>query len=156
MKTIGKILVAFGLVLLSMTAMADDGLIRIESANSVSATADRLEEILKKMGMTVFTRINHTQGAYKVGISIPPTEVVIFGNPRVGTPLMQCAPTVAIDLPQKMLIWQDADSGKVWLAYNDPAYLARRHDIQGCDEALTKIAGALDKFAKGAAAPVKY
>jgi len=69
---------------------------------------------------------------------------------------MQCAPTVAIDLPQKMLIWQDAGSGQVWLAYNDPAWLARRHDIQGCDEVLQKISAALASFARQAAAPVKY
>jgi len=147
---------ACGLMLIPLGVMADSGLVRLESANSVSATADRLEMALKKKGMTVFARINHTQGGHKVGIRIPPTEVVIFGNPRVGTPLMQCAPTVAIDLPQKMLIWQDAGSGQVWLAYNDPAWLARRHDIQGCDEVLQKISAALASFARQAAAPVKY
>jgi uncharacterized protein (DUF302 family) len=156
MKKMFNLIVTFGLVLVSISAMADDGLVRVESAHSVAATADRLEAALQKKGMTVFIRINHTQGAHEVGLSIPPTEVVIFGNPRVGAPLMQCAPSVAIDLPQKMLIWQDAATGKTWLAYNDPAYLAKRHNISGCDEPLQKVANALANFAKAAAAPIKY
>ena len=150
-----KLIVVVGFLLLSFTAAADDGLILVESTHDVATTADRLEMALKKKGMTVFTRINHTQGANKVGLSIPPTELVIFGNPKIGTPLMKCAPTVAIDLPQKMLIWQDA-SGKTWLAYNDPAYLARRHDISGCEEPLKKVTGALANFSKAATAPIKY
>lgn len=150
-----KVFVALSLLIISFTAVADDGLILVESNHDVATTADRLEMVLKKKGMTVFTRINHTQGARKAGMTIPPTELVIFGNPMVGTPLMKCAPTVAIDLPQKMLIWQ-GPSGKTWLAYNDPAYLAKRHDISDCDEALKKVTGALAKFAKAATAPIKY
>ena len=82
-------------------------------------------------------------------MSLRPTEVVIFGNPKVGTPLMNCAQSVAIDLPQKALIWQD-EAGEVWLAYNDPAYLAGRHKIEGCDEVLKKVSGALANFAAAA------
>ncbi len=149
-----KIIAVFTLML-SFAAMADEGMIMLESAHDVATTADRLEMALEKKGMTVFARINHTAGAHKVALSIPPTEVVIFGNPRIGTPLMKCAPSVAIDLPQKMLVWQDA-SGKVWLAYNDPAYLVKRHQITGCDETVTKVTGALAKFAKAATAPIKY
>lgn len=142
-------------LLFSVSATAYEGMVLVESAHDVVTTVDRLESALKKKGMTVFARINHTAGAHNVGTSIPPTQVMIFGNPRVGTPLMQCAPTVAIDLPQKMLIWRDA-SGKVWLAYNDPAYLVKRHEITGCDEAIAKVTGALANFAKAATAPVKY
>lgn len=80
--------------------------------------------------MTVFTRIDHSAGAKKVDKELRPTELVIFGNPKVGTPLMQCVQTVAIDLPQKMLIWQD-EAGTTWLSYNNPSYLAKRHHIRG-------------------------
>ena len=77
--------------------------------------------------------------------------MLIFGNPKVGTPLMQCSPSIAIDLPQKALIWQDK-RGQVWLAYNDPKFLALRHDVSGCDEVLAKVATALGNFAAAAVA----
>jgi uncharacterized protein (DUF302 family) len=83
-------------------------------------------------------------------MELPPTTVLIFGNPKLGTPLMQCAPTVAIDLPQKMLIWED-DNGNVSIGYNSPEYLKKRHNIAGCDQELQKISGALQKFAQNAA-----
>lgn len=125
----------------------EQGLVHVESQYSVSVTADRLVKALKNKGMTVFTRIDHAAGAQSVGQSLPPTEVVVFGNPKVGTPLMQCSPTAAIDLPQKALIWEDK-AGKVWLSYNNPQYLAQRHQVEGCDEVLTKIEQALAKFAQ--------
>ena len=128
---------------------AGEGLIKLKSAHSVNDTADKLESVLKSKGMNVFGRVNHAQGAEKAGLELKPTEVVIFGNPKVGTPLMQCTRTVAIDLPQKALVWED-DDGQVWLAYNDPAYLAKRHGIEGCDEVLKKVSGALGKFAAAA------
>ena len=96
---------------------------------------DRLKYRFLEKGMTVFLRINHSEGARRVGMELRPTELVIFGNPKVGAPLMQCSQTVAIDLPQKALIWQD-ESGQVWLTYNDPPYLAKRHDIDGCKAVL--------------------
>ena len=130
-------------------AQADDGLIRLKSNASVAATADKLENVLRSKGMTVFTRINHTKGAESVGLSLTPTEVVVFGNPKVGTLLMNCSPQTAIDLPQKALIQQDKD-GQVWLMYNDPEYLAKRHNIQGCEKPLRKIRGALNAFATAA------
>jgi uncharacterized protein (DUF302 family) len=99
----------------------------------------------------VFKRIDHAAGAQKVGKTLRPTELVIFGNPKVGTPLMLCSHSVAIDLPQKALIWEDK-AGQVWFSYNDPQYLALRHNIQGCDEVLKKVAGALGNFAKKASA----
>lgn len=134
-------------------ALAADGVISIKSTRDVNATADRLESILKDKGMTVFTRIDHAAAAQKAGIPLRPTVLVIFGNPKVGSPLMACASTVGIDLPQKALIWQDA-SGQVWISYNDPAYIARRHGITGCAaKALAKVSGALSKFAHAAASP---
>jgi len=96
--------------------------------------------------MTVFIRINHAAGAKKIGKTLRPTEIVIFGNPRVGTPLMQCGQSIAIDLPQKALIWED-EKGQVWLSYNNPQYLAKRHGTQGCDGVLKKVANALGNFA---------
>ncbi len=133
------------------SAIAADGLVSIKSSHDVKVTADRLEEVLKTKGMTVFTRINHARGAQKVGEKLRPTELVIFGNPRVGTPLMQCAQSVAIDLPQKALIWED-EAGQVWLSYNDPEYLVKRHAIKGCEEVIKNIESALGNFARAAAA----
>jgi uncharacterized protein (DUF302 family) len=138
-------------VLFTSQAFATEGMISIKSAHTVAVTADRLEKILVSKGMTVFKRIDHAAGAQKVGKTLRPTELVIFGNPKVGTPLMLCSQSVAIDLPQKALIWQDA-AGQVWFSYNDPAYLVLRHNIQGCDGVLKKIAGALGNFAKKASA----
>jgi uncharacterized protein (DUF302 family) len=135
----------------SSPAIAADGLISIKSSHDVKITADRLEETLKMKGMTVFTRINHAEGGQKVGIELRPTELIIFGNPKVGAPLMQCGQSVAIDLPQKALIREDK-AGQVWLSYNDPEYLAKRHDIKGCDEVIEKIKNALGNFARTATA----
>jgi uncharacterized protein (DUF302 family) len=108
--------------------------------------------MLKQKGMNVFIRINHAQGAQKIGKELRPTELIIFGNPKVGTPLMQCAQSVAIDLPQKALIWQDAQ-GQVWLSYNDPNYLVERHQITGCGDVVIKVGKALGNFAKSATMP---
>jgi len=138
-------------LLFSAPLAATEGMIDVQSAHSVAATADRLESILADKGMNVFARIDHAAGAKKAGKSLPPTELLIFGNPKVGTPLMQCSRSIAIDLPQKALIWED-DSGAVWISYNDPQYLKLRHNTQGCDEVLKKVAGALGNFARAAAA----
>jgi len=129
-----KILITLmSLFLLVPLAYADNGLISIKSPYHVKKTVDRFENALNEKGMTVFIRINHAESARKVGKNLRPTELVIFGNPKVGTPLMQCDQSVAIDLPQKALIWQD-EAGQVWLTYNDPNYLANRHNLAGCDE----------------------
>ena len=134
------------------SAAADTGLVSVKSSYSVKKTADRLESILSEKGMTVFIRINHAEGASKVGKKLRPTELIIFGNPKVGTPLMQCSQTVAIDLPQKALIYED-EAGQVWLTYNDPKYLATRHGISECAEVLKKIENALRNFANAATMP---
>jgi uncharacterized protein (DUF302 family) len=131
---------------------ADNGLISIKSSHDVQRTADRLENTLREKGMTVFIRINHAEGAQKVGKKLRPTELVVFGNPKVGTPLMQCSQSVAIDLPQKALIWED-EAGHVWLSYNDPKYLAKRHGITECVNVIKKIEKALSNFAHAATRP---
>ncbi len=133
-------------------AFADNGLISIKSSHDVQRTADRLENTLRGKGMTVFIRINHAEGAQKVGKKLRPTELVVFGNPKVGTPLMQCSQSVAIDLPQKALIWED-EAGHVWLSYNDPKYLAKRHGITECVNVIKKIEKALSNFAHAATRP---
>ena len=132
-----------------MPAMADNGLVKVKSNHDVATTADNLEKVLDSKGMTDFIRINHAQGAQKAGLELRPTELVIFGNPKVGAPLMICAQTAGIDLPQKMLIFED-DQGGVWLAYNDPAYLDQRHGLSECGPVLEKVSGALAAFAKAA------
>ncbi|HEB55046.1 MAG TPA: DUF302 domain-containing protein [Gammaproteobacteria bacterium] len=136
----------------SNASLADDnknGIIKLKSPYSVSETIDRLENVLNKKGMTIFKRVDHSAGAQKVGLELRPTQLLIFGNPKVGTPLMQCSQTAALDLPQKALAYKDA-SGQVWLAYNDPAYMAKRHDIEGCEKAVAKVTNALAKFSAAA------
>lgn len=130
-------------------ANADNGLIQVQSQHSVQETSDKLVKALNSKGMTVFAQVDHAAGAKKVDIELRPTQVIIFGNPKVGSPLMVCQQSVAIDLPQKALISED-ENGKVWLTYNDPKYLASRHQIQGCDEVLNKVSNALANFAKAA------
>ena len=140
-----KTIISLILLVFILPASADNGLVQIKSANDVAVTTDKLVKALKSKGMTVFDVIDHAKGAAGVSIELPATTLVIFGNPKVGTPLMKCSRTAAIDLPQKMLIWSD-DSGQTWLAYNDPVYMAKRHGVTGCDAAIKKVAGALGKF----------
>ena len=137
--------------LFATSAFASEGMISVKSAHPVDVTTNRLENMLTSKGMTVFARIDHAAGAEKVGKTLPPTELLIFGNPKIGTPLMQCSPSIAIDLPQKALIWQDK-AGQVWISYNDPRFLALRHNTQGCDAVLGKVAKALANFTSKAAA----
>lgn len=139
------------LMLLAMVtaAAAGDGLVRMESRHSVQGTADRLVEVLEEKGMTVMARVDHAANAARADMSLRPTQLVIFGNPKVGTPLMQCSQSIAIDLPQKALIWEDAE-GEVWLAYNEPEYLEYRHGVVGCDQVLKNVEQALAGFARAA------
>ncbi len=107
-----------------------EGLVNLASPYPVGETLDRLETVLRAKGATVFARIDHAAAAAAAGLSMRPTQVLIFGNPRIGTPVMKAAPTVAIDLPFKALAWEDAAS-HVWLSYNSAAYLSGRHRIAG-------------------------
>ena len=119
-STISKLIsIVAGAYLLGAYAMAADGLTTIASDYGPKETMDRLEAEIKAKGMTVFARIDHAAGAAQAGLSLRPTEVLLFGNAKPGTPLMQANQTIGIDLPLKALIWQDAD-GKVWLSYNEP------------------------------------
>jgi uncharacterized protein (DUF302 family) len=114
---------------------------------------NRLEAEVKAKGMTVFARIDHAAGATEVGLSLRPTELLIFGNAIGGTPLMQSIQTIGIDLPLKALVWQDA-SGSTWLAYNDPGWLAKRHGLgQEVEATVSAMAAALNAIARTAAAP---
>ena len=135
------------LISTELFALDSSGIIKIKSTHSVTETINKLEIALNKKGMTVFKRVNHSAGAEKAGMKLRPTELLIFGNPKIGTPLMLCSQTVALDLPQKALAYKD-ESGQVWLSYNDPAYMAKRHGIKGCEKPLQKVTGALAKFSK--------
>ncbi len=127
----------------------ETGLIQVSSAFSVEETANRLETILEERHLTLFSRIDHARNAASVGKELRPTELFIFGNPAVGTPLMLCNQLVAIDLPQKILIWE-ADDAQVWLAYNDPDYLMARHDLANCEVVIDRIGQVLEAIALGA------
>lgn len=105
-----------------------EGVVSRPSSRPVSETLDRLEAVLKSKAVTVFARVDHAGEAKKVGLSLPPTQLLVFGNPKGGTAVMQAAPLSAIDLPLKALAWQDAE-GKVWLSYNDASYIARRFHL---------------------------
>jgi uncharacterized protein (DUF302 family) len=130
--------------------MAADGLTTIRSNYGPKETMNRLEAAVDAKGMTVFARIDHAAGATGVGLSLPPTEVLIFGNAKAGTPLMQSTQTIGIDLPLRALVWQDA-SGDTWLSYNDPAWLAKRHGLSGAtDAAVGLMTAALDTVVKTA------
>jgi uncharacterized protein (DUF302 family) len=118
--------------------MAADGLTTIPSSYGPKDTMNRLEAAVKAKGMAVFARIDHAAGASTVGLSLRPTEVLIFGNAKAGTPLMQSVQTIGLDLPLKALVWQDI-SGKTWLSYNDPAWLAKQHGLSGEAEAAFGI-----------------
>lgn len=144
-----KTLILLILLVIAMPSFAQDHLISTQSAFSVNETADRFESLIKGKGLTFFSRIDHAANAKGVDLELNPTQLILFGNPKVGTLLMQCQATIAIDLPQKALIWQD-DAGKVWLAYNNPEYLKERHSLQGCDAVIDKVSGLLKALALGA------
>lgn len=139
-------LVALACLFSASTALSAEGMIQIKSPDSVSATADRFEQAALDRGLNVFARIDHAAGAKKVGQTLRPTELLIFGSPKAGTPFMKCSQTVGIDLPLKALVWED-EQGQVWLGYNDPKYLAQRHHADDCPVAAG-IAGNLSELAR--------
>ncbi len=150
MKTLHS-LVALALMALVSLVSAAEGLVVVKSPYSVLETMDRFEKVAKERGLTVFSRIDHAAGAAKIGKSLRATQVIIFGNPQGGTPFMECAQTVGIDLPLKALIWED-DRSQVWLGYNDPLYIAQRHGVAQCPVA-EKLRQALAGLAEAALAP---
>jgi uncharacterized protein (DUF302 family) len=129
---------------------AADGMTRVPSPHDARTTMNRLESVVKQKGMTVFARIDHAAGAAGIGQSLRATEVLIFGDPQGGTPLMRCAQTAGIDLPLKALVWQD-EAGKTWIGYNDPAYIANRHKTGDCGPVVQNMTKALAAFATEAA-----
>ena len=130
-------------------AAHSEGFITKSSPYSVAVTLDRLEAVLKSKGLTIFARIDHAAGADKAGLSLAATQLLIFGNPKTGTPLMASNRLVGIDLPLKALAWADA-SGKVWLAYPSMEAVKQRHGITDRDPVFANITGALDKLTAAA------
>ena len=111
-----------------MAPTHDNGMQHLSSPYSVAETLQRVESILKEKGLTIFCRIDHSGEAEKVGLKMHPTQLILFGSPKAGTPVMVASPTIAIDLPLKALIWED-DGGKVWVSHNSPGYLQQRHNV---------------------------
>lgn len=140
-----RTMTAVALAFLGTAALAAEGLVAVKSPHGAKATMDRLEAQVKKRGLNVFLRLDHAAGAAKIGRTLRPTELLVFGNPQGGTPFMECAQSVGIELPLKALVWEDASS-QVWLGYNDPAFLAKRHEVPQC-----AVAGNLRKALAGIA-----
>jgi uncharacterized protein (DUF302 family) len=134
----------------AFAAGAADELAIKPSKHSVKETLDRLTETLKSKGITPVARVDHAAAAKAAGLELKPTEVLLFGNPKLGTPLMQTNRHSAIDLPMKVLAWED-DAGRVWIAYTPPETLKTRYKIEGRDEVLKSMAGALEAFTNAAA-----
>ena len=133
------------ILIASFCAVADESLINYESQYSAIETADRFESLIKSNDLTLFARIDHQKNALNVNLKLRATEVIIFGNPKAGTLLMQCAQKAAIDLPQKVLITEDLDK-RVWLSYNNPLYIKERHGLTNCDKVINKISILLNKL----------
>jgi uncharacterized protein (DUF302 family) len=131
-------------------AAAVEGLVALKSPYPAKETMNRVEDLAKQRGLTVFARIDHAAGAARIGKTLRATEVLIFGNPQGGTPFIECAQAVGIDLPLKALVWEDAQ-GQVWLGYNDPSWLARRHGAAQCP-AADAMGKALSGLAEAAVA----
>ena len=133
--------------------MAVEGLISKRSSFGPEETMQRLEAEVQAKGLTVFAHVDHAAGAAAVGLSLRPTDLLIFGNARGGTPLMQAAQSIGIDLPLKALVWQDAD-GVTWVSYNDPAWFAHRHSLDDSSKAtVNALTGALNAIATKATTP---
>jgi uncharacterized protein (DUF302 family) len=138
--------VVAGVLIITGAAQAAEGMIEVKSAHSVRDTISKFEATAKERGLMIFARIDHAAGAQKIGKTLRPTELLIFGNPQGGTPLMECAQSAGIDLPLKALAWEDA-SGQVWLGYNDPQYLVTRHGAKDCGPVAQNLRKALDGLA---------
>jgi uncharacterized protein (DUF302 family) len=132
--------------------VADADLVTLPSAHGAGDTVERLESLLAQKGIQVFAHIDHAAAAEKVGLSLRPTQVLIFGNPKAGTPLMQGRQTVGLDLPLRVLVWED-ETGKVWLTYRRVAAVARQHHVAGRDETVKALDDGLAALARAAAAP---
>lgn len=124
-----RIALLFALILAPLSAAASgNGIIAVPSPHNVTDTVTKVEAVAKARGLTIFARVDHSGEAKGAGLDMPPTQLLVLGNPKAGTPLMLAKPSLAIDLPLKILVWQDA-AGKVWVGYNDPAVLKARHGL---------------------------
>jgi uncharacterized protein (DUF302 family) len=151
MRRIYLLIASLGLAMSTNLWAQADGLVSVASPHTAQVTMTKLEGVVKERGLTVFARIDHAAGAVKIGKTLRPTELLIFGNPQGGTPLMECAQTAGIDLPLKALVWTD-EAGKVMLSYNDPAYLGKRHGAASCP-AVENLKKALSGIAQATVAP---
>ncbi|MEE9595217.1 MAG: DUF302 domain-containing protein [Acidiferrobacterales bacterium] len=140
-----------GLVVISPAGYAS-GLVLTRSSHSVGETLDRLETVLRNKGLRIFARIDHGAGAKDVGVDLRPTQLLLFGNPKLGSQLFTSNQLAGIDLPMKALVWEDAQ-GQVWLAYNDPGYIAARHDIEDRPGVISKMSSAMKKLTSKATQP---
>jgi uncharacterized protein (DUF302 family) len=131
-----------------MAQAKDNGIITIPSNHSVDETIEKLKGILTAKGVMIFALVDHSGEAEKAGLKMPPTKLLIFGSPKAGTPVMLAAPSIAIDLPLKVLVWEDA-TGKVWVSYNSPQYLKERHNVP---DNLLKTIAVVEALALNAAA----
>jgi uncharacterized protein (DUF302 family) len=127
-----------------------EGLTSFRSSFGPKATMDRLEAQIQSRGLKVFAHIDHAAGAAEVGLLLAPTDLIIFGNARGGTPLMQSVHTVGIDLPLKILVWRDA-ANNTWISYNEPSWIAHRHGVAGAESTIDKMADLLSAIAREAA-----
>ncbi|MDH3741185.1 MAG: DUF302 domain-containing protein [Hyphomicrobiales bacterium] len=139
-KIIASAVVVIGLML--PTGAMASGMLKVESPYTVTVTLDRLTGVMEAKGITIFARIDHAAGAKSIGEEMPPSELMLFGNPKLGTPLMKINPEVAFDLPLKALAWQDGD-GKVWLAVTNPAELNQVYSLAGANGVIEKMTGAI-------------
>jgi uncharacterized protein (DUF302 family) len=142
----GALIIAMLMAIVAISpALAADGMVMKASAFSVAETIDRLEKVARERDFVVVARIDHAAAAAKAGLELRPAVLLIFGNPKGGTPLMQSGPSIGLDLPLKALAWEDA-TGRVWLAYNEPQWLAQRHGVTGRAELVQGMAKALDQL----------
>jgi len=146
-----KILVTLVFILsLSSISSANENLISIKSSHSVAKTADKFEKIAKSKGMKIFAKINHTKGAKSINEKLRPTQLIIFGNPKAGTPLMQVNQTIGIDLPLKVLFWQDKNN-ETWISYYKPKSIIASHNITNKEKIANKMTNILKTFTQKAA-----
>ena len=132
--------------------LADAGLVTLPSAHGANETVERLKSLLEQKKIRLFAHIDHATEAQKVGLPLRPTQVLIFGNPQAGTPLMQSQQTIGLDLPLRVLVWEDA-AGKVWLTYSRPGLLAQQHRVPGHEKTVKALEDGLDALARAATAP---
>jgi uncharacterized protein (DUF302 family) len=131
---------------------ASSGLVTLPSAHGAAETIARLERVLAEKGIQIFARIDHAGAAQEVGLPLRFTRVLVFGNPRAGTPLMQARQSIGLDLPLKVLVWED-EAGRAWLTYNEPAYLAQRHEVRDREEAVKALSTGLKAIVRAATEP---